>query len=112
MCKHKISCYISTCRNVTWRKVIKEEFKISRIINVVPNDDYTLLIEFEHGNKILFNMQELVKTMPYRCLRNLERFKKVTVEDKAVCWDNGKTGQTLLPVRLTVDNILFAIRDS
>jgi hypothetical protein len=85
---------------------------LSKIIGVTPNDDYTLLIEFEQGNEILFNMQRLIKTMPYSALKNLNRFKSITVEEKALCWqdaDNSKT--TLFPIRLTVDNILFAIRD-
>ena len=92
--------------------MIKEGFEISRIISAVPNDDYTLLIEFEHGNKILFNMQRLVKTMPYGILSDLECFKRVMFEDKEIRWDTGKPGQTLIPLRLTVDNILFTIRDS
>jgi hypothetical protein len=79
---------------------------------VVPNDDYTLLIEFEHGNKILFNMQRLIKTIPFSMLSDPERFRAVTVEDKALCWhDTGNPKQRLMPVRLTVDNILFMIRD-
>ncbi|MDP4093419.1 MAG: DUF2442 domain-containing protein [Bacillota bacterium] len=91
---------------------IGEGFHIGRIINVTPNDDYTLLIEFEQGNQILFNMQRIIKTIPYNALNDLERFKNVKVEDKALCWyDMGTPGQTLMPVRLTIDNILFAIRD-
>ncbi len=89
-----------------------EGFRISRIIKVTPNDDYSLLIEFEHGNQITFNMQRLIKTIPYNALNDLERFKNITVEDKALCWNDLETvEQTMMPVRLTIDNILFAIRD-
>ena len=85
---------------------------MSKIINVIPQDDFTLLIEFEHGHKILFNMQRLIKTLPYIALSNLECFKKVKIEDKAFFWpDAGGREQTILLVRITVDNILFAIRD-
>ena len=86
--------------------------KISRIVNIVPNDDFTLLIEFEYGNKVLFDMQRLVTTMPYYRLSDPECFKKVRFEDKAVFWDTEPPGQTPATVRLTVDNILFTIRDS
>ena len=85
--------------------------KISRIINIVPNDDYTLLIEFEYGNQVVFNMAHLVTTMPYYRLSDLECFKKARFEDKAVFWDTVPPGQTPATVRLTEDNILFAIRD-
>ena len=82
---------------------------MSKIIGVTPNDDYTILIEFERGNKILFNMQELIKAMPFLSLRDMEYFRKIQFEDKAVYWKEEK--QTVIPTRLTVDNILFALRD-
>ncbi|MGB8452816.1 MAG: DUF2442 domain-containing protein [Anaerocolumna sp.] len=80
------------------------------MIKVTPNDNYTLLIEFEHGNQILFNMERMVETIPYWSLSDLECFKRVRIEDKAICWDTDKP-QTGFPLRLTVDNILFSIRD-
>ena len=76
---------------------------------MTPNDDYTLLIEFEYGNQILFNMERVVKTLPYRALSDLEFFKKVKLEEKAIYWDTDKPA--LIPLRFTVDNILFTIRD-
>jgi hypothetical protein len=82
---------------------------MSKIIAVTPNSDYTLLIEFEHGNSILFNMQELVKTIAFSQLEDIQAFKKVKFEDKAIYWKD-KT-PTPIPARLSVDNILFAIRD-
>lgn len=84
---------------------------ISRIVKVVPKDDYMLLIEFEYGNSILFNMQKLIRTMPYQSLVDKENFKKIRVEDKAICWETGENQQLMIAVRLTVDNILFHIRD-
>lgn len=82
---------------------------MSNIIAVTPNDDFTILIEFEHGNKILFNMQEIIKTMPFLSLHDLERFRDIRFEDKAVYWKDKE--KTVVPARLTVDNILFALRD-
>jgi hypothetical protein len=57
-------------------------------------------------------MERLVKTLPYLSLKDPECFKRIRVEEKAICWDTGISEQTLIPLRLTVDNILFAIRDS
>lgn len=86
-------------------------FKVSRIINVTPNDDYTLLIEFEYGNKILFNMKKLIKTIPYHSLQDLKCFKNIKIEDKAILWQGEENQKSrMMPVRLTVDNILFTIR--
>lgn len=47
--------------------------------------------------------------LPYNSLNNLEFFKKVKFEDKAIYWDMDKS--TIIPLRFTVDNILFEIRD-
>ena len=85
---------------------------MSNIINVVPKDDFTLLIEFEGGHKILFNLQRFIKTIPYSSLNHLERFKKIRIEDKAICWQDADSSESSIrPIMLTLDNILFAIRD-
>ncbi|MDD4286196.1 MAG: DUF2442 domain-containing protein [Eubacteriales bacterium] len=84
---------------------------MSKLLHVTPNDDYTLLLEFEQGNKILFNMAPLIMTIPYSSLKDPDRFKDITLEEKAICWPDPVPGQkTMMPLRLTVDNILFAIR--
>jgi hypothetical protein len=57
---------------------------MSRILNVTPNDDYTLLIKFEQGNEILFNMKPMLKSLPYRILNDLTRFRNITLEEKAI----------------------------
>lgn len=85
---------------------------MSKMLKATANDDYTLVVEFEHGNKIIFNMQQLIKTMPYYSLNNLECFKNITLEEKAIRWpDAGNLGQRPVPVRLTVDQMLFTIRE-
>jgi hypothetical protein len=84
---------------------------MSKVVSVLTNDDYTLLIEFEGGNKILFNMQKLVNTLPYLSLKNLECFRSIKIEDQTLCWEDPDLRPTMMPVRLTVDNILFTIRD-
>jgi len=85
---------------------------MSKILKVTPNDDYTLLMEFEHGNKIIFNMQDIIKTIPFSSLEDIYRFKDVTVEEKAISWPEPVPDEkSIIPLRLTLDNILFAIRD-
>jgi len=85
---------------------------MSKMLKVTPRDDYTLLVEFENGNRIVFNMKDLIETMPYSSLKNLNRFRDVTLEEKAIRWPDPVTGKaSLYPIRLTVDNILFCIRE-
>ena len=84
---------------------------MSKILKVTPNDDYTLLMEFEHGNKIIFNMSEIIKTILYSSLTDLNRFKDISIEEKAIRWpDPAAPEKSMMPLRLTVDNMLFAIR--
>jgi hypothetical protein len=84
---------------------------MNRILKATPNDDYTVLVEFEQGSKILFNMKPMLKSLPYQSLNDLDRFRNITLEEKAICWPNPTgTGESIVPLRLTVDNILFTIR--
>lgn len=85
---------------------------MSRIIKVTANDDYTLLIEFEGNNKVFFDMKQLIQTMPYYSLNDLENFKDFFLEEGAIRWkDVGRPGLSMSPVRLTVDDILFTLRE-
>lgn len=85
---------------------------MSKMLRVIPNDDYTLLVEFEHGNKIIFNMRDMIKTIPYSSLESLDRFRDITLEEKAIRWPDPIPGKnTMLPIRLSVDNMLFTIRE-
>jgi hypothetical protein len=84
---------------------------MNKILKVTPNDDYTLLVEFEHGNQIIFNMREIIKTMPFSSLKDLSRFKDIRLEEKAICWPEPVPDKkSIMPLRLTVDNMLFTIR--
>lgn len=85
---------------------------MSKMLRVTPNDDYTLLIEFEHGNKIIFDMRELIRTLPFSSLEDISRFKDITLEEKAILWPEPVPGKkSLYPPRITVDNMLFTIRE-
>lgn len=85
---------------------------MSKILRATANDDYTLLLEFEGNNKILFDMKELIQTMPYYSLNDLECFRDFALEEDAIRWrDVGVPELGMRPVRLTVDDILFTIRE-
>lgn len=83
---------------------------MSSIIGVTANDDFSVLIEFEQGNKILYNMKKMVATMPYSRLSDPTYFKTVKYEDKAIFWDEPKASGCIFPLRFSVDEILFSLR--
>lgn len=83
---------------------------MSKIINVHASDDYKLLIDFEDGSSITFNMQKMVKTIPYLRLKDPTSFQTVKFDEKSVYWDAEDEKREYLPLRLSVDTILFSLR--
>jgi len=84
---------------------------MSRMISVQGSDDYKLLIEFEDGSKLAFNMRRLVKTIPYIRLKDTACFQAVKFDEKSVYWDADDQKPEYLPLRISIDSILFALRD-
>lgn len=83
---------------------------MSRIISAVASEDYTVTIDFDHGNRIVYNMQDQVKALPFLRLKDLESFKAVRFDDKSIYWNEfGNKG--MIPLRLSLDQILFSLRD-
>jgi len=84
---------------------------MSKIVDVHGSDDYKLLIDFEDGSNITFNMQKLVRTIPYFRLNDLVSFQTVKFDTKSVYWDAEDQKPEYLPLRLSIDEILFSLRD-
>ena len=84
---------------------------MSRIINVQGSDDYKLLIDFENGSNINFNMQNMIRTIPYCRLKDPESFHAVKFDAKSVYWDAEDQKPEYLPLRISIDSILFSLRD-
>jgi len=60
-----------------------------KIINVVPNDDYTLLIELNNMHKIVYDMRPRLQSLRFCELQDLSKFKAVEVEyDNTLVWDS------------------------
>ncbi len=84
---------------------------MSKVVYVHGSDDYKLFIDFDDGNSIVFNMQKMIKTLPYLRLNDLSSFQTVKFDEKSVYWDAVDNKPEYYPLRLTVDNILFSLRD-
>ena len=84
---------------------------MSKILNVHGSDDYKLFIDFEDGSSITYNMQKLVRTIPYYRLSDLACFQSVKFDEKSVYWDAADEKPEYLPLRIGIDAILFSLRD-
>lgn len=60
-----------------------------QITQVVPNDDYTLTLTFDNGEKRLYNMAPSIREGTVLApLRDLGVFRRAFLDDvHAVCWD-------------------------
>ena len=83
---------------------------MGKILNVRAAEDYKLLIDFDDGSNLIFNMQKMVRTIPYVRLQDPACFQIVKFDDKSVYWDAPGEKPEYLPLKLSVDSILFSLR--
>lgn len=60
-----------------------------RITDVVPNDNFTLTLTFDNGEKRILDMTpHLVPGTIFASFRELSNFRRVYLDDcSAICWD-------------------------
>ena len=60
-----------------------------KIANVIPRDDYTLIIELNNAHKIIFDMRSRLKAVRFCALADLNKFKSVRIENgNNLVWDS------------------------
>lgn len=60
-----------------------------KAINVIPKDDYTLLIEFDNGEEKIFDVKPYFKYKLFGKLKDINEFKKVKASGLSIEWENG-----------------------
>jgi len=60
-----------------------------KIVGVVPNDNFTLILEFDNGEKRLYDMSPVLKTGTiFESFLNIDNFRRVYIDDEhCVAWD-------------------------
>lgn len=70
-----------------------------KIVNVIPNDDYTLAITLKNHHQIIYDMRPRLQAVRFSGLEDLERFRAVRVEhENTLVWDK--------LCQLTIDEII------
>lgn len=87
-----------------------EGLSVSKIINVQASDDYKLLIGFDDGNSIIYNMQKMIGTIPYFRLSDLIFFRAVKFDEKYIYWDTENGKPEYFKLKISIDTILFSLR--
>lgn len=60
-----------------------------RVVSVIPNDDFTLTISFDNGEKRLYDVRPFLKKgTVFETFMNIENFKRVYVDEQhCIAWD-------------------------
>ena len=62
---------------------------MSKIVNVTPTDDYTLLVELSNHHRIVCDMKPRLQAVRFCELEDLSKFKAVKVEHgNTLVWDS------------------------
>ena len=75
---------------------------IPEAIEVIANDDYTLTITFDNGEKRVFDVKPYLEKGIFMELKSMNYFKQVKVDDMTVSWNNK---QDICPDILYEDSI-------
>jgi hypothetical protein len=58
-----------------------------KIISVIPNDDYTLLLKFNNGEVRIYEMKDNLFGV-FEILKNIKKFKEVFIDEHGnIAWD-------------------------
>ena len=79
--------------NIVTEEMVKNYFAggTRKVVRVIPNDDYTLTLEFDNNVIKIYDMSNEL-TGVFSFLKNLKRFKEVFVDEHGnVAWDKDKT---------------------
>ncbi|MCO5252689.1 MAG: DUF2442 domain-containing protein [Candidatus Kapabacteria bacterium] len=72
-----------------------------RAIKVEPKDEYKLLLEFENGERKVYDMRKFLDFGIFKELKDVNYFKKVRIEFGTVAWPNE---QDICPDTLYLDS--------
>ncbi|MBD3240116.1 MAG: DUF2442 domain-containing protein [Chitinivibrionales bacterium] len=59
------------------------------VTHVTPTEEYELLLEFDNGERRVFDLRPLLNFGRFSELSSLESFRKVRVSFDTVEWENG-----------------------
>lgn len=57
--------------------------------NVCANENYTLLVEFDNGEKKIFDVKPYLEHKAFEALKDINVFKTVKIAGLSVGWSNG-----------------------
>lgn len=67
---------------------MQDNIKFPKVIKVIPNDDYTVLVSFENGKKVLYDMKDNLEGEVFQPLNDINVFKTTCmILNDTLAWD-------------------------
>lgn len=76
---------------------------VPKILKVKALKEYKLLLEFENGEKKIFDMEKYINQKFYQKLKNRKYFENVRSLGNTIEWENG---EDVAPENLYYDSVL------
>ena len=77
-----------------------------KVISVLPQEDYKMLVAFENGEQRIYNAAPLLCKPVFMPLKDISVFNKVYIEYGAVTWkDQGGNEIDICPDKMYMDSI-------
>ena len=61
---------------------------ISRIIKVIPKEDYDLEVQLDNGSSMTLNLKGKLGTMRFGMITDIELFRRAATDGSYIRWDN------------------------
>lgn len=59
---------------------------MSRIVNIVPQEDYRLLVQLENGSSIMLNLESRLRTVRFGMLADKALFRQAVTDGSYIRW--------------------------
>ena len=77
-----------------------------KVISVLPQEDYKMLVAFENGERRIYNAAPLLRKPVFMLLKDIRVFQKAYIEYGAVTWkDQDGNEVDICPDKMYMDSI-------
>jgi len=61
---------------------------MSRILRVIPKEDYHLEVQLDNGNSVILDLRSRIGTVRFGMMSDIEFFRRATTDGSYIRWDN------------------------
>ena len=68
--------------------VFKGDDLVSRIIKVIPKEDYHLEVQLDNGSTVILSLKSRLGTLRFGMISDIDLFQRATTDGSFIRWDN------------------------